>query len=103
MSFSPKLYSHDKNSIKVELYMSNYATKSDLKSAARINTSKCAKKADLTGLKSSVKKIDIDTLATTPVDLSKRRNVVKMMLLKTLSKMNRLKKLMIFRLSILVI
>ena len=28
MSFSPKLYSHNKSSIKVELYMSNFETES---------------------------------------------------------------------------
>ena len=75
MSFSPKLYSHNKSNIKVELYMSNFETESDLKIAANINSSKFAKKADLAGLKSGVKNLDIDILS--PVDLSKLRNVVK--------------------------
>ena len=75
MSFSPKLYSHNKSNIKVELYMSNFETEYDLKIAAKINSSKFAKKADLAGLKSGVKNLDIDILS--PVDLSKLRNVVK--------------------------
>ena len=36
--------------VKVELDLSNYATKADLKNAAGINTSKFAKKVDLANL-----------------------------------------------------
>ena len=39
---------------KVELYLSNYATKSDLKNATAIDTSKFAKKVDIASLKSNV-------------------------------------------------
>ena len=39
---------------KVELYLSNYATKSDLKNATGIDTSKFAKKIDFASLKSNV-------------------------------------------------
>ena len=40
--------------MKVELYLSNYATKPDLKNAAGVNASKFAKKVDLVKLKSNV-------------------------------------------------
>ena len=57
--------------------MSNYATKSDLKSAAAINTSKSAKKGNLFSLKPDADKLDIEQLETIPIDLSKQSNVVK--------------------------
>ena len=43
MSYFPESYSRSKNKIKVELVLSNYATKSDLKWATDIHTSKFAK------------------------------------------------------------
>ena len=42
--FSP--YGHSKNKIKVELDLSNYATKSDLKSATGVDISQFAENAD---------------------------------------------------------
>ena len=73
-----KKYSgHGTNKIKVELDLLNYATKSDLKTAANINTWKFAKKVDLACLKSDVDKLDIDKLENTPIDLSKPSNIVK--------------------------
>ena len=51
-----------KRRIKVELYLSNYATKADLKTAIGVNTSKFAKKVDLANLRSNVGKLDIDKL-----------------------------------------
>ena len=50
MSYFPESYSHNKNKIKVELGLYNYATISDLKEATCINTAKCAKKVDLANL-----------------------------------------------------
>ena len=44
MSYFPGLYGSSKNKIKVELYLSNYLAKSDLKSATGIDTSQFAKK-----------------------------------------------------------
>ena len=43
MSYFPPC-SHSKNKIEVELGLSNYATKSDLKNAAGVDTSQFAKK-----------------------------------------------------------
>ena len=42
--------------------MSNYATKTDLKNAAGVDTSSFARKVDLTSWKSNVYKLDIDKL-----------------------------------------
>ena len=63
--------------MKVELDLSNYVTKADLKNAAGVDTSKFAKKVNLVSLKSEIDKLDIDKLETAPVDLSKLRDVVK--------------------------
>ena len=85
--------------VKVELDLSNYATKTDLKTATGVDTSPFSKNIDLANLKSAVDKLDIDKLKivpsnlsnlkskvdtldagkleTTPVDLSKLSNVVK--------------------------
>ena len=53
--------------MKVELDLSNYATKSDLKIDAAVNTSDFVMKADLTRLKSDVDKLDIGQLKTNSV------------------------------------
>ena len=45
---------------KLELDVSNYATKADLRNAAGVDTSKCAKKLDLANLKCDVDKLAID-------------------------------------------
>ena len=52
--------------IKVELDLSNYATKTDLKNATGVDTSKFAKRVDLANLKFSVDKLDIDQLENVP-------------------------------------
>ena len=57
--------------------LSNYATKTDLKNATGVDTSKLAAKSDLACLKAEVDKIDVGKLKTVPVDLSKLSNVVK--------------------------
>ena len=43
--------------VKFELDLSNYATKADLKNTAGVDTSKFAKKVDLTDLKSNFDKL----------------------------------------------
>ena len=85
--------------MKVELDLSNYATKADLKNATGVDTSAFSKKTDLANLKSDVDISDFDKLKnvpsglnslkskigklntgkleTTPVDLSKLSDVVK--------------------------
>ena len=63
--------------VKVELDLSNYATKADLKNAASAATSKFAKKVYLASLKSEIDKLDIGKLEITSGDLSKLSYVVK--------------------------
>ena len=63
--------------VKVELDLSNYTTKADLKNAAGVDTSKFALKVDLASLKSEVDKFDIDQLVPVPADLSRLSDVVK--------------------------
>ena len=48
--------------VKVDLDLSNYATKADLKNATGVDTSKFAKKLDSADLKSNFDKLDIDKL-----------------------------------------
>ena len=48
--------------MKVELDLSNYATKADFKNAIEVDTSSFAKKTDLATLKSNGDKLDIDKL-----------------------------------------
>ena len=57
--------------------MSNYATKTDLKNVTHVDTSSFALKTNLASLKTEVDKLDIDKLASVPVDLSKLSDVVK--------------------------
>ena len=59
--------------MKVELDLSNYATKAGLKNAAGVDTSKYTKKYDLASLKSEIDKLDIGKLATTSVDLKRTK------------------------------
>ena len=56
--------------MKVELDLSNYATKADLKTATGVDTSKFAKKVDLVNLKSNIDKLDIDKVKNVPTNLS---------------------------------
>ena len=90
--------------MKIELDLSNYPTKADLKSETGTDTSKFAENVDLANLKSNIYELDIDKLKNVPtnlsnlkskegkldvnklvpvpVDLRKLRNIVKKMLLK---------------------
>ena len=66
-----------KNLIKVELDLSNYATKQNLKNETHVNVSSFASKTNLASLKTEVDKLDIDKLTPVPNDLAKLSNVVK--------------------------
>ena len=75
--YFPKPYRSFGGNVKVELDLSSYATKAELKNTTGIDTSKLAAKSDLASLKAVVDKIDVDKLKTVPVDLSHLSNVVK--------------------------
>ena len=66
---------HSKNEIKVELCLSNYATKPELKNAT-VDTSKFAENADLASLKSKVDKSHIDELEKSPNGLNSLKSKV---------------------------
>ena len=70
-------YKNCSNNIKVKLYLTNYATKDDIKNITHVDVSSFASKTNLTALKTEVDKIDVDKLKTTPTDLAKLSNVVK--------------------------
>ena len=76
MSYYPP-YKSSSNNIKVELDLSNYATKDDVKNITHADVSSYATKTNLAALKSEVDKIDVDQLKATPADLAKLSNVVK--------------------------
>ena len=67
-------YKSSSNNIKVELGLTNYATKTDLNNITHVDTSSFASKTNLAALKTEVDKIDIDKLKTAPVDLAKLTN-----------------------------
>ena len=74
--YFPKLQSHEEN-IKVEIDLSNYATKEDIKNITHVDTSSFALKTNLSNLKTEVDKLDIDKLVPVPTDFSKLSNVVR--------------------------
>ena len=74
--YFPKQYTGFGGNVKVELDLSNYATKTDLKGTTGIGTSNLALKSNLAKLKAEVDKIGLVKLKTVPVDLSKLSNVV---------------------------
>ena len=67
-------YKISSNNIKVELDLTNYATKTDLNNITHVDTSSFASKTNLAALKTEVDKIDIDKLKTAPTDLAKLTN-----------------------------
>ena len=70
-------YKSSSSNIKVELDLTNYTAKTDLKNITHIDVSSFASKTNLAALKTEVDKIDVDKLKTVPDDLAKLSNVVK--------------------------
>ena len=75
MSYYPP-YKSSSNNVKVELDLSNYATKADVKNITHVDVSSFATKTNLAALKTEVDKIDADKLKTTPTDLAKLTNAI---------------------------
>ena len=63
-------YKPGNNNVKVELDLTNYATKEELKNITHVDTSSFALKTNLASLKSEVDKLDIPKLRTVPIDLA---------------------------------
>ena len=76
MSYYPP-YKSSSNNVKVELDLTNYATKTNLKNFTHTDVSSFASKTNLAALKTEVDKIDVDKLKTVPDDLAKLSNAVK--------------------------
>ena len=70
-------YNNSSGNIKVELDLSNYATKTDLKNITHTDVSSFASKTNLAASKTEVDKIVVDTFKTVPDDLAKLSNLVK--------------------------
>ena len=68
--------SSSSSNVKVELDLTNYATKTDLENITHVDVSSFASKTNLAALKTEVDKIDADKLNTVPVDLAKLTNAV---------------------------
>ena len=62
--------------VKVQLDLSNYATKVDLKNATSVDSTKFLKKVDLADLKSDVHKLDIDKFKNIPTNLNNLKGKV---------------------------
>ena len=70
-------YRSSSNNVKVELDLTNYATKTDLKNITHVDVSSFASKTNLAALKTEVDEIDADKLKTIPTDLAKLTNAIK--------------------------
>ena len=75
--YFPKPYEPFGGNINVTVDLSNYATKDHIKNITHVDTSSFPLKINLTNRKTEVDELDIDKLATVPVDLSKLSYVVK--------------------------
>ena len=73
--YFPKPFRSFGENINVKVDVSNYATKTDLKNIAHVNTSNFALKTNLASLKTEVDKLDVDKLVPVSVDLSKLSDV----------------------------
>ena len=69
-------YKSSINNVKVELDLTNYSTKTDLKNITHVDVSSFASKTNLASLKTEVDKIDTDKLKTVPTDLAKLTNAI---------------------------
>ena len=75
MSYYPP-YKSSSNNVKVELDLTNYATKTDLKKITHVDVSSFASKTNLAALKTEVDKIDTDKLKAPPTDLANLTNPI---------------------------
>ena len=70
-------YKSSSNNVKVELDLTNYATKNDLKNITHVDVSSFASKTSLLTLKTKIDKIDVDKLNTALTNLASLNNPVK--------------------------
>ena len=81
IQYFPNPFRSFERNINVQVDLSNYATKADIKNISYVDTSSFALKTNLANLKTKVDKWDINKLVPAPADLSKlsdvRNDVVK--------------------------
>ena len=75
MSYYPP-YKSSSNNVIVDLDLTNYATKTDLKNITHVDVSSFPSKTNLAALKTEVDKIDTGKLKTSPTDLAKLTNAI---------------------------
>ena len=75
MSYYPP-YKSSSSNLKVELDLTNYVTKKDLKNITHVDVSSFASKTNLAALKTEVDKIETDKLKTASTDLAKLTNTI---------------------------
>ena len=68
--YFPKSYEPFSGDINLNIDLSNYATKDDIKNTAHVNTSNFALKTNVANLKTEVDELDIDKLKDLPNNLS---------------------------------
>ena len=69
-------YKSSSNNVKVELDLTNYAIKTDLKNIIHVDVSSFARKNNLAALKTEIDKIDTDKLKAAPTDSTKLTNAI---------------------------
>ena len=74
--YFPKPYIPFGRDINVNVYLPNYATKTDIKNISHVDTSSFALKSNLTSLKTEVDKLDINKLKSLPNNLSNSKSKV---------------------------
>ena len=80
--YFPKPYEPFGGDINVNVDLSNYSTKTEVKDISHVETSSFALKTNLASLKREVDKLDINKLVHVPVDLIKLSDTVKNVLVK---------------------
>ena len=75
--YFPTYRSFEKNT-KLDLNLSNYATKSDLRNVTHVDITSSASKTNLASIKTEVNKLDIAKLTPVPNDFVKLSNALKM-------------------------
>ena len=63
--------------MKIELELTNYATKAELKNATGVDALQFSKKVNLGNLKSNIDKLDISNLKKVPTSLSNFKSKVR--------------------------
>ena len=75
--YFPKPYEPFGKDIIVKIYLSNYATKTDIKNISHIDTSSFVLKSNLPNLKTEIDKLDVEKLPAVLFYLSKLGDVLK--------------------------